>query len=84
MLITQPKRYRPCITLRKALTTWASTTIATGAGVAAVKFPGSWLELKATWPTLIIPVALAALRAYRNWRKHNRSNPYISTRGTQL
>lgn len=78
------KRYRPAVTAKKALCTWLGTSIAATAAVTTVKFPSSWLELKATWPTLIVPILLAGLRAYRNWRKHNRSNPYISTHGTEL
>lgn len=74
-------RYRPALTLKKALYTWLATTVAATAGIAAVDFPLSWLELRAQWPTLIVPLALAALRAYRNWRKHNPSSPPLPFRG---
>ena len=75
MRTSPPSAYRPALTLRKAFFTWFNASIAAGVGVAAVKCPTSWAELKATWPTLIIPLALAAYRAFRNWRKHHAPAP---------
>ena len=80
--MTSPtKRYCPLITLKKALATWLHASAATTAGVAAVKCPQSWADLKATWPTLIVPLALAAYRAYVNWRKHHAKGTHYPTPG---
>jgi len=81
MLTSQPPRYRPLVTLKKALSTWLATTLATASGVAAVHYPRSWDELKATWPSMLLPVALACFRAFSNWRKNRDEITHFPSNG---
>lgn len=66
--------YNPALTLRKALLTWLAGSLVAGSTLAAVKWPQSLHELKASWPSLLIPALLGLLRAFQNWRKHNPRN----------
>ncbi len=68
---TMDKKYSAATTLWKALIAFLVTLGATNAAVlSAVEIPATWDQFKAQWPTLLISLIVAALKAYANWRKN--------------
>lgn len=72
--------YRISRTVWKAFWTFLATTVGVGAGMAAINMPDTLVDFKTKWPTLLIPLGLAALKAIQNINKNWRDDGVPITR----